>query len=199
MEEIYNLIQSNVHMAPFIIFGMLLLAGFNIPVSEDGMLFISALLASKNPDQLVPLFVGVYLGAYFSDIICYSLGRFLGPKLFEIKMFKNMVPQERIDRIHSFYEKYGIVTLIFGRFIPFGVRNGLFLTAGLGKMDFLKFALSDLLAATISCSIYFTLYYKYGSTVVEFIKDANIIIFGVAIAVVLILWLRKKKLNGVRS
>lgn len=186
-------------MAPFIIFGMLLLAGFNIPVSEDGMLFISALLASKNPDQLVPLFVGVYLGAYFSDIICYSLGRFLGPKLFEIKMFKNMVPQERIDRIHSFYEKYGIVTLIFGRFIPFGVRNGLFLTAGLGKMDFLKFALSDLLAATISCSIYFTLYYKYGSTVVEFIKDANIIIFGVAIAVVLILWLRKKKLNGVRS
>ncbi|MDH5581500.1 MAG: hypothetical protein OEY33_06310, partial [Bdellovibrionales bacterium] len=112
MEEIYNLIQSNVHMAPFIIFGMLLLAGFNIPISEDGMLFISALLANKNPDHLVPLFIGVYLGAYFSDLICYSLGRFLGPKIFEIKMFKNMVPQERIDRIHAFYEKYGIVTLI---------------------------------------------------------------------------------------
>jgi membrane-associated protein len=195
MEEIYNLIQSNVHMAPFIIFGMLLLAGFNIPISEDGMLFISALLANKNPDHLVPLFIGVYLGAYFSDLICYSLGRFLGPKIFEIKMFKNMVPQERIDRIHAFYEKYGIVTLIFGRFIPFGVRNGLFLTAGLGKMDFLKFALSDLLAATITCSLYFTLYYKFGSTVVEFVKEANIAIFGVALVVVLILWLKKKKLN----
>ncbi len=192
MEEIYNFIQGNVHLAPFIVFGLLLLAGFNIPVSEDGMLFVSALLAAKNPDHLVPLFVGVYLGAYFSDLICYGLGRFLGPKLFQINMFKNMVPQERIDKIHSFYEKYGVLTLVLGRFIPFGVRNGLFLTAGLSKMNFLKFAIADLIAATITCSLYFTLYYKFGESVIELIKEANIIIFGVAIVVVLFLWIKKK-------
>lgn len=193
MEEIYSYIQTHVQFAPYIIFGMLLLAGFNIPVSEDGMLFISALLAAKHPDYLVPLFIGVYAGAYFSDLICYGLGRFLGPKIFEIKMFKNMVSKERMDKVHSFYEKYGIVTLIFGRFIPFGVRNGLFLTAGLGKMNFTKFALSDLLAATISCSVYFTLYYKMGETVIDFVKKGNIILFGVAIVVVTVLMIKKKK------
>jgi len=193
MEELYAYIQANVHIAPWLIFGLLLLAGFNIPISEDGMLFISALLAAKNPDYLVPLFLGVYAGAYFSDLICYSLGRFLGPKLFEFKLFKNMVSKERVSKIHNFYEKYGIATLIIGRFIPFGVRNGLFLTAGFGKMNFVKFALSDLLAATISCTVYFTLYYKMGDAVIEAVKKGNIFLFSLALIVVIVFLVKKKK------
>ena len=66
-----------------------------------------------------------------------------------------MVKPESVDKVSHFYERFGIFTLIVGRFVPFGVRNALFLTAGLGRMGFMKFALSDLLAATISCSVYF--------------------------------------------
>ena len=184
MEQILEMAQRNIHNAPYIIFGLLLLAGLNIPVSEDGMLFISGYLASHYPEQLTPLFIGVYLGAYFSDLICYWLGRLLGPKLFEIPFFAKMVSKEKIDKIHAYYEHYGIITLIIGRFIPFGVRNALFLTAGLGKMNFLKFALADLLACTISTSVFFTLYYHFGRSVIEYIKDANIIIFAiVAVAI----------------
>ena len=142
MQEVIQIIQSNIEYAHFIIFGTLLLAGLNIPVSEDAMLFIAALLASGNPEYLPHLFMGVYLGAYFSDLICYTLGRVLGPKLFSIKFLAGMAPPERIDKISAYYDKYGVMTLILGRFIPFGVRNALFLTAGLGKMNFTKFALS---------------------------------------------------------
>jgi membrane protein DedA with SNARE-associated domain len=92
-----------------------------------------------------------------------------------------MVPQERIDKIHNFYEKYGIVTLLVGRFIPFGVRNGLFLTAGLGQMKFIKFALSDLTACTISTITFFTLYYHYGNTVIDYVKEGNIVIFSIVL------------------
>lgn len=67
MTELVAFIQSHVEYAPFIIFGLLLLAGFNIPISEDGMLFITASLAAKNPEYLPQLFAGVYFGAYFSD------------------------------------------------------------------------------------------------------------------------------------
>ncbi len=175
------------------IFGLLLLAGFNIPVSEDAMLFISAVIASKHTDYLPQLFLAVYMGAYLSDLICYSLGRILGPKLFEIKFFANMVPPERIEKIHAFYEKYGIVTLILGRFIPFGVRNGLFLTAGLGQMNFLKFSLSDLLACTISTVFFFTLYFHYGNTVIEYVKEGNMIIFSIALIGVGIYWFNKRR------
>ncbi len=179
-------------MAPWLIFGLLLLAGFNIPISEDAMLFISAILAKKNPELTVPLFFAVYLGAYFSDLICFSLGWFLGPKILKFKFFASIVTAERRVKIHSYYEKYGIITLILGRFIPFGVRNGLFLTAGLGKMNPLKFALSDLLACTISCLVFFTLYYQFGTQVVDYIKKGNIFIFGIAGIIVVVLLILKK-------
>ena len=83
MEEVYLFIQGHAHSAPWLIFGLLLLTGFNIPVSEDGMIFISALLAVKNPELKYQLFFGVFGGAYFSDLICYWLGRILGPKFFK--------------------------------------------------------------------------------------------------------------------
>lgn len=150
MDILIDFIQNHIDYAPFIIFGVLLLAGFNVPVSEDGMLFLAASLAIKNPDILANLFLAVYLGAYFSDLICYCLGLTLGPKILEMKFFARMIRQRQIDKIHDYYQRYGILTLIFGRFIPFGVRNGLFLTAGLGKMGAIKFACSDLLACTIS-------------------------------------------------
>jgi membrane-associated protein len=186
--------SQNITLAPWVIFGLLLLAGLNIPVSEDGMLLITAILAFNNPDHLVPLFLAVYLGAYFSDIICYTLGRTLGPKLFKISFFKSMMSQKRMDEINRFYEKHGILTLIFGRFIPFGVRNGLFLTAGLGKMNFTKFALSDLLACTISCSAFFSLYYKFGKEITGVIKQGNIILFsGAALFAVYYFFIKKKK------
>ncbi len=193
MEELLQYIQANIQYAHYIIFGALLLAGFNIPVSEDAMLFISAILASQNPEFLVHLFLAVYLGAYFSDLICYSLGRLLGPKLFEIRFFANMVSQERIDKISAYYHQYGVVTLILGRFIPFGVRNALFLTAGLGKMQFIKFALSDWLACTISTVVFFTLYYHYGESVIDYIKQGNMIFFAIALIFLGVFWYRKKQ------
>jgi membrane protein DedA with SNARE-associated domain len=194
MEQAIEYIQMNVAMAPYLIFGLLCLAGFNIPVSEDLMLFISAILAAKNPDYAVALFVAVFAGAYISDLICYGfMGRFLGNKIFKIKFFASMASPEKIQKVTNFYEKYGILTLLIGRFIPFGVRNALFLTAGLGKMNAIKFAISDLIACTVSCVSFFSLYYYYGETVIEYVKKGNIILFSVAVVVVLVLTLRKKK------
>ena len=199
MSEVIIFIQNNIEYAPYLIFGLLLLAGFNIPVSEDGMLFIAALLAIKNPEYLLQLFLGVYLGAYLSDLICYGLGRIVGPKLLQIKFFASIATPERIKQIHNYYEHYGVVTLIFGRFIPFGVRNGLFLTAGLGQMPLIKFALADLLACTISTVSYFTLYYHYGETVIDVVKQANVAIFAIALVVAGYFYVRKRKTRQAQS
>ena len=193
MDTLVDLIQNHIDYAPSIIFGILLLAGFNIPVSEDGMLFIAASLAIKNPEILANLFLAVYLGAYFSDLICYGLGRTLGPKILEMKFFARMIRQSQIDKIHDYYQRYGILTLIFGRFIPFGVRNGLFLTAGLGKMGVIKFACSDLFACTISTVSFFWLYYHFGTAVIEYVMEFNIIIFITALIIAGYFFLRKRK------
>ena len=193
MEMLQDFIYANATMAPFIIFGVLLLAGFNLPVSEDLMLFLSGILAAKNPELKYQLFTGVFLGAYFSDLICYSvMGRYLGQKIFKIKFFASMVSQEKIDRVTSFYEKYGIATLIVGRFIPFGVRNALFFTAGLGKMNALKFAISDFIACIISCVSFFYLYFTFGETVIAYVKKGNMVIFSVFALAVVGFFVKKK-------
>lgn len=192
-EDIMMQIQQNVHLAPWLMFGLLFLAGFNLPVSEDAMLFIAGVLAAQNPEYAGKLFAGVFLGAYISDLICYGfMGRYLGPKLFQIKFFAKMIDQKKIDKVTSFYNKYGVWTLIIGRFIPFGVRNALFITAGLGKMNALKFALSDLVACIISCSFFFWLYRTYGETVVEYVKKGNIILISVAALAVTGYYIHKK-------
>lgn len=193
MEELLIFIQSNVQYAHWIIFGSLLLAGLNIPVSEDAMLFISALLASKNPELKYQLFFGVFAGAYLSDVICYWLGRTLGPKIWNIKFFSKMISPEKVEKLSSFYKKFGVTTLLIGRFIPFGVRNGLFLTAGLSKMNFFKFALSDLIACTISCTLFFNLYFNYGEVVIEYVKKGNIILFSTLLLIATIWFIFKKK------
>ncbi len=183
MEAFLDFVQGNVQYAPYAFLGLLLLAGFNLPVSEDLMLLSSALIAIKNPHMKEQLFLGVFLGAYLSDLICYGfVGRFLGEKMFKIKFFANMISTDKLNKVNDFYHQYGMLTLIIGRFIPFGVRNALFITAGLGKMNAWKFAISDLIACTISCSFFFWLYYTYGESVIDIVKRGNIILFTIFLA-----------------
>lgn len=192
MEEIFVYINSNVTYAPYLIFGLLILAGFNIPISEDLMLFTAAILAAENPEQRVALFLGVYLGAYLSDLICYWTGRMIGPHIFKLGIIGRFINQKKVDRVSAFYERYGIMTLLFGRFIPFGVRNALFLSAGLCKMNFIKFALTDFLAVTISSFFFFYVYYQYGGAVIQYVKKGNIALLGVAIFIALLFYLKKR-------
>jgi membrane protein DedA with SNARE-associated domain len=198
MDQIVLFIQSNADVAPYLIFGTLFLAGFNIPVSEDAMIFMSALLSVNRPDLAKQIFTGLFLGAYVSDVISYSLGRFLGPKLFRIKFFAKIIDQKTLDRMGSFYKKYGIVTLVVGRFIPFGVRNALFLTAGFSKMHFIKFALADLIATAMSVSSFFYLYYTYGEVIIDYVMKWNLVIFAIFATSVGIYYIKKRKKNSLK-
>ena len=197
MEPIIQFLFDYAQQAHWIVFGALLLAGFNIPISEDLLIILSAVIAATIvPENTLILFLGVFLGCYLSDQICYWIGRKLGPKLWKIRWFAKMVDRKRLDQIHLYYEKYGFWTLLVGRFIPFGVRNCLFLTAGMGKMNFLKFALSDGLACIISNTTLFTLAYYAGKNY-EFLlgslKTFNLLLFGAfAVSVIGVIWYKRR-------
>lgn len=192
MTSLTDLIMQNAEYAPWIVFGLLILAGFNVPISEDAMVLGSALLATQRPDLLWPLFIAVYSGAYLSDLICYGLGRRFGPALWKLPGFEKIVPRHHIENLGRFYERYGVLTLFVGRFIPFGVRNGLLLTAGLGGMRFSRLALADLGAATVSCSFFFWLYYTFGESVIDAVRKSNYAIIGLVVIAVILLALRKR-------
>ena len=204
MNSIYELINQNVSWAPYIIFLSLLLAGLNLPISEDVVIIIAAMLAYSNPDFLSLLFLGVYLGAYGSDLISYGLGRYFGQRLWESHFFGKFLIKEKVDKIGLFYERYGTVVLIVGRFIPFGVRNALFFTAGRSRRRFLAFALTDLVACTVSVSLFFFLYYAFGNKLISFVKRGDFDLWVQYWVGGILVWqtwafIRRRLLAGLRS
>jgi len=151
---------DNIHI---ISFTLLLLAGFNLPISEDIVFLVSASIAAKYvPDNTALIFAGCFLGAYISDIMAYCIGRYGFKKLLNINFFNTPKNRCRIEKAAIYFKKYGGKTLFFGRFFPFGVRNIIFLTAGTVHFRFLSFLIIDITALSITSSILFYTGYMFG-------------------------------------
>lgn len=198
MEHLTQFLFAHAAHAHWIIFGALMLAGCNVPISEDLMIILSgSLAATLVPENTWKLFVCVFLGCYLSDWVCYWMGRKLGPKLLSWKWFAKTISVKRLDTTRAYYEKYGFWTLLIGRFIPFGVRNCLFLTAGIGRMHFGKFLLSDGIACLLSNTILFSLSFtlsKHLDLVRQGVSTFNLLLFGTfGVTVITFIWYKRRK------
>ncbi|MEL7431279.1 MAG: DedA family protein [Chlamydiota bacterium] len=185
--------------AHYLIFCFLLLAGCNVPISEDILIIVAAsLAASVVPENTTLLFVSTFLGCYLSDWISYGIGRFFGRKLWNIPWFVKTVPKKRLEQAQYFYCKYGFLTLLFGRLIPFGVRNCLFLTAGIGKMPFFRFIASDGIACLFSNTLLFFLAYRCNRNIdwiMQSLQHFHIILFcAFIVTIISIIWYKRKRI-----
>lgn len=196
METIFNFVCLHADQAQWIMFILLLLAGFNIPISEDAMLIIGGAIAStcikRHP---IEMWAWLYMGCWISAWEAYWVGRLLGPKLYEIRWFHRIINPKRIAKLRHYYEKFGILTFIVGRFIPGGIRNALFMTTGLSKMPFAKFLIRDAFACLISSCTLFYLGYQFGENhqiLLHYFKRYQMIIlllFGILLAAIaFVLW-----------
>ena len=197
LESILSFIIENAQNAHFVVFGLLMLAGFCVPISEDLMIITSAVIAATLVPENTPLLFGaVFLGSYLSDWVAYGIGRFGGQRLLKNRWFSKHVNFERLEKIQAFYACYGFLTLLVGRFIPFGVRNALFITAGLGNMSFIRFIVADGIACIISNSVLFYISYTLGQNyqlLLGPLKWVNLAIFSVfALSVIGFIWYKRK-------
>jgi membrane-associated protein len=191
-------IHENASHAHWAIFTSIILAGLNVPISTDIVVLIGAVLAARVvPENTLLLYASVYFGCVLSACVAYGMGRFLGPKLLKFGWFSKMLPQERLDKIQTFYTKHGFLTLIIGRFIPFGVRNGIFMSSGLSKVSFRKFLMRDSVACLLWSAIAFTAFFKlsqYYEEIVHFFKTWNLLVFlALSVTLIGIVWYKKKK------
>lgn len=196
METIFNFVCAHADEAQWLMFFLLLLAGFNIPISEDAMLIIGGALASTcvkhHPFEM---WLWLFMGCWISAWEAYWIGRLLGPKLYDSRWFGRIINPARIHRLHHYYEKFGIFTFIVGRFIPGGIRNALFMTTGLSKMPFAKFLMRDFFACLISSTTLFSLGMAFGENhqvLLHYFKKYEVIILAIlgtiALALGTILW-----------
>lgn len=108
----------------------------------DSLLFVVGALAGADLMHL-PLSMGVLLAAaVLGDQLNYSIGRRLGPRVFqwENSRFFN---KAAFEQAHGFYERYGGLTIVLARFMPF-IRTFAPFVAGVAAMSRLRFSAYNL-------------------------------------------------------
>ena len=178
MESIISFFSTYFSYWPLVCFFSLLLAGFNLPISEDVLIVISALISYEDPSLLIPNYIGLYAGIYASDIISYWMGRMIGTGALKLKLISRSLTPKRVEFISKKLEKHGFLTFIVTRFIPFGMRNVLFMTSGFTKLPFPKFLLFDGIAAIISSLTLYSVVLLIGESAKEGFKILGIILFA---------------------
>jgi membrane-associated protein len=113
----------------------------------DSLLFVVGALCGAGFMSLPLAMALLVVAAILGDQLNYSIGRYFGPKVFqwEDSRFFN---RKAFDRAHNFYEKYGGITVILARFMPF-VRTFVPFVAGVAEMTRSTFTFYNVMGALI--------------------------------------------------
>ena len=107
----------------------------------DSLLFVVGALCGAGLMSL-PLSIGLLVAAaILGNQSNYAIGRYFGPRVFqwENSRFFN---KQAFEQAHAFYEKYGGITIIAARFMPF-LRTFAPFVAGVARMTRSKFSFYD--------------------------------------------------------
>jgi membrane-associated protein len=113
----------------------------------DSLLFIVGAMCGAGLMSL-PLVMGLLLvAAILGDQTNYTIGRYFGPRVFQWEDSR-FFSRKGFDQAHAFYEKYGGVTIILARFMPF-IRTFVPFVAGVAEMTRSKFTLFNVVGGFI--------------------------------------------------
>jgi len=103
----------------------------------DSLMFVVGTMCGAGLMDL-PLSMGLLIAAaVLGDQCNYSIGRFFGPKVFQWEQSR-WFNKRAFDQAHAFYEKYGGITIVLARFMPF-IRTFAPFVAGVAEMTRSKF------------------------------------------------------------
>jgi membrane-associated protein len=165
-----------------------IMLGFFLP--GDSLLFTAGLLASTSQFQvqLWKLLVGVSLAAIVGDNTGYWIGRFLGRSLYN-KKESWYYKREYIILTRAYFQKYGKVTLIIGRFLPI-VRTFAPILAGVVELPYHNYITYSLAGGLLWVNSLIPLGYFLGSRFSFIEKNLGIVVM-IIVAVTTIPIIRK--------
>ncbi|MGE0098697.1 MAG: DedA family protein [Hydrogenophaga sp.] len=113
----------------------------------DSLLFVVGTLCGAGLMNL-PLAMGLLVvAAVLGDQVNYSIGRYFGPKVFQWENSR-LFNRNAFNQAHAFYERYGGITIILARFMPF-IRTFAPFVAGVAEMTRTKFTAYNVIGALI--------------------------------------------------
>lgn len=103
----------------------------------DSILFIAGTVVAAAGLDVHVLVVVLIVAAVLGDSVNYGVGHYIGPRAFH-KRDSRWFRQEYLRRTQAFYDKYGGVTIIIGRFVPI-IRTFAPFLAGVAGMSYRRF------------------------------------------------------------
>jgi membrane-associated protein len=173
-----------------------LVFGFIFP--GDALLFTAGILCGT--DLMVNIWllvVSVALAAIAGNLTGYYTGKYLGNRLHHKKdtfFFK----QRHLEKSKAYYEKYGGISLIGGRFMPV-VRTFVPILAGAIDMNFWKFNMFNISGAILWSGTLIPLGYLVGKEIPSSVDHLEYIVLGITTITMTILIRGYLKLKKART
>jgi len=127
----------------------------------DSLLFVAGAMCGiglMEYEILVPL---LFVAAVMGNQCNYAIGRTIGPRVFQWENSR-WFNRRAFDQAHAFYEKYGGITIIAARFMPF-LRTFAPFVAGVAQMTRRKFTLYDVTGGALWVGGIVTVGYFFGN------------------------------------
>jgi len=170
----------------------------------DSLLFAAGALAATGGMNVLLLFGLLAFAAFSGNAVNYSIGRFIGPRVFNASgsagISHALLNRNHLKRAHEFFESYGGKAIILGRFVPI-VRTFVPFVAGAAQMTPQSFVFYNVTGAIGWVGLCLGAGYVFGN--VPIVKNnfslVTIGIVGVSVLPVLIEFLRHRRGSAARS
>ncbi len=199
------MLETNAHIQQFPYLGLfilLLLGTLGLPFPEDAILILAGFFVANQTIKLIPAFLAIYSGLLLTDFILFSFGKRYGRKLVENKRFQKILTAGRLAKLEEKFERWGILVIFFGRHL-LGLRAQIFLAAGVMRMSWKKFLISDAVSALVTITLWCGLGYLGGQSIQTLRKNIKgielIVTVIVLISIGIIIIIKYLKLKGKRG
>ena len=113
----------------------------------DSLLFVVGALCGVGYMSFPIACTVLLAAAILGDQCNYTIGRYFGPKVFQWEQSRYF-NKKAFDQAHAFYERYGGITIVLARFMPF-IRTFAPFVAGVAAMGRTKFSAYNVAGALI--------------------------------------------------
>lgn len=147
----------------------------------ESLIFVAASLAaiSTNSISIYVLVPGFFLAAFFGDIVNYTIGT----KLIKWPWLRKKVEGPKMDQAREFFDKRGILAVIFGRFVPL-IRTFVPLISGTAGFKFGRFLIGNVIGTFLWVCLAAFIGYFFGT--IPFVKAHYSLILLVIILISLL-------------